>query len=225
MRKAERLFQLLTFLRGRRQVATAQQIAETLEVSERTVYRDMQALMLSGVPIESETGIGYRLKKGYHLPPLMFDEEELQALLLGMRMVQGWSDTRMAKSAAQVLHKVEAILPEPLRDGLANETLIVPDFHFDPVIAERNQTIRMAIKRRQRLTLDYQRLDGFKSDRTVEPLGLVYWGKVWTMVAWCTLREGYRNFRVDRIESLNVLDQFFETTSEKNLQHYLDLVR
>ena len=225
MRKAERLFQLLTYLRGRRQIATAQQIAEALQVSERTIYRDMQALMLSGVPIESEAGVGYRLKEGYHLPPLMFEEEQLEALLLGLRMVQSWSDTRMAQAASQVLHKVQAILPDDLQHSIANETLLVPDLPADQTATEHYQTIRIAIKHKQVLEMAYVKLnEQTESHRFIEPLGLVFWGKVWTVVAWCRLRGSYRSFRVDRIQKLNVVDEFFDTDEEKSLQHFLTLV-
>jgi predicted DNA-binding transcriptional regulator YafY len=114
MRKAERLFQLLTLLRSRRTVITAAELAERLGVSERTIYRDMQALSLSGVPIESEAGVGYRLTPGFSLPPLMFDESELHALITGMKMVRSWGDDAMASAAQNVLDKVQAILPERL---------------------------------------------------------------------------------------------------------------
>jgi len=224
MRKAERLFQILTYLRGRRLAVTARQIAEHLEVSERTVYRDIQALIVSGVPIDSEAGVGYRLKRGFDLPPLMFSEEEVQALLLGMRMVQGWSDDQLGQAASQVIDKLQAVLPEPLQQELEQHYLMVPSWHSNDEINGFKQEIREAIKERRTLFLHYRREDGVASERQVEPLGLAYWGRVWTMVAWCRLRDTYRSFRIDRIQLLASGGETFTLSDEKNIQHFLSQV-
>jgi predicted DNA-binding transcriptional regulator YafY len=225
MRKAQRLFQLLTLLRSRRGVITAQHLAEELEVSERTVYRDMEALLLSGVPIEGEAGVGYRLRPGFSVPPLMFDEEELEALLLGVRMVEGWSDEQLGQAADRALHKIRSVLPEKLhRDHTQKpEWLLVPDLNRADSVRFGGQ-IRAAIKTTHKLDIDYQREDGVHSQRRVWPLGLVYWGRTWTLVAWCELRGGYRMFRLDRILQLDVLQETFVTTPACNLQHYLQQV-
>jgi predicted DNA-binding transcriptional regulator YafY len=224
MRKAERLFQILTLLRGRRTVITALELAEKLEVSERTIYRDIQALSLSGVPIESETGVGYRLKSSFNIPPLMFNESELEALLLGARMVQGWSGEEMGKAADSALQKIHAVLPDRLhlRTVQQPEWLIVPDLHRIHS-AKYSDQISDAIKKKYVLQIEYTREDGKQSDRDVWPLGLIYWGRTWTLIAWCEKRNDYRMFRLDRIKNLDRKNQYFETTDVCNLQHYMSL--
>ncbi|RYY03918.1 MAG: YafY family transcriptional regulator [Gammaproteobacteria bacterium] len=225
MQRAERLFQLLTLLRNRRTVMTAKQLSEHLQVSERTVYRDVQSLSLSGVPVEGEAGVGYRLSHRYQLPPLMFDRHEVEALLLGARMVSSWGDSDMAAHAKQAMQKILSVLPDHLRHSDENLPLLVP--HMEDVqkfYTAHSQPIREAIRARQRVTIVYTRADAQESTRTIEPLGLIFWGKVWTLVAWCQLRSDYRTFRLDRINSLNLLDDAFETHDSKSLQHFLALM-
>lgn len=224
MQKGERLFQLLTLLRSRRTVMTAAQLAQRLEVSERTIYRDMQALSLSGIPIQSEAGVGYRLQPGFAVPPLMFDEAELEALLLGVRMVQGWSDKSLGQAADRALQKIHAVLPETLHQRHCEqpEWLLVPDYFQHN--SQYSDQLRGAIKACQRVLIDYQRADGVASQRTLCPLGLVYWGKVWCLLAWCELRGQYRQFRLDRIQALEVLEVHFTTGPDCNLQHCLQVM-
>lgn len=221
MRKAERLFQIMTLLRSRRSVTTAAYLAETLQVSERTVYRDMQALSLSGVPIESEAGVGYRLKSGFSIPPLMFEADELEALLLGVRMVQGWSGPQLGAAADRALQKIQAVLPDALHKTYVQEPewLLVPDFNRD-LSSPHSDDIRESIKTHQVLAVNYRDEAGGDSERSVWPLGLVFWGRVWTLVAWCELRQDYRMFRLDRIQSLQQLDRHFQPSKEINLQVY-----
>lgn len=226
MQRAERLFQLLTLLRNRRTVMTAKQLSDHLQVSERTIYRDIQSLSLSGVPVEGEAGVGYRLSHRYQLPPLMFDRHEVEALLLGARMVNSWGDTDMAAHAKQAMQKILSVLPDHLRHSDENLPLLVP--HMEDVqkfYTAHSQAIREAIRSRQRVSIDYTRADGQVSTRTIEPLGLIFWGKVWTLVAWCKLRNDYRTFRLDRINDLNVLADFFETHDTKSLKHFLALMK
>ncbi len=221
MQKAERLFQLMTLLRSRRRAITAEDLAQMMGVSERTIYRDMQTLTLSGMPIEGEAGVGYRLKPGFSLPPIMFDEEELEALLLGVRMVQGWSDESMGQAADSVLNKIRAILPDRLHHlHTQQEWLQVPDFHRGKSSAHSG-ALRRAIKARQIIHVGYQKECGESSERRLWPLGLFYWGRSWTLVAWCENRDDYRMFRLDRIQSLTELDEVFELRPDRNLQHYL----
>lgn len=222
MRKAERLFQILTILRGRRTIITAQALAEKLEVSERTIYRDIQALSLSGMPIEAETGVGYRLKSDFSIPPLMFDESELEALLLGARMVQGWSGDSMGKAADSALQKIHSVLPDTLHKLYVQqpEWLIVPDMHKKS--AKFSDPLSNAIKQKLMVNIHYVREDGEPSERKVWPLGMVYWGKTWTLIAWCSLRSDYRMFRLDRIEDIAITGELFETTPSCNLQDYLE---
>jgi predicted DNA-binding transcriptional regulator YafY len=222
MQRAERLFQLLTLLRNRRTVMTAKQLGEHLQVSERTVYRDVQSLSLSGVPVEGEAGVGYRLSHRYQLPPLMFDRHEVEALLLGARMVSSWGDADMAAHAKQAVQKILSVLPDHLRHSDENLPLLVP--HIEDVqkfYTAHSQSIREAIRARQRVNIAYTRADTQESNRITEPLGLIFWGKVWTLVAWCQLRNDYRTFRLDRIKSLDIMDDKFEIHETKSLQHFL----
>ncbi len=208
----------------RDRVVTAREIAEALEVSERTIYRDMQDLSLSGVPISSEAGSGYRLLPGFHLPPLMFNEEELSALLIGARMVQAWTDQGLASAATQAMIMIESAVPEHLRDELAREDILVPDFGVDPRVSKRMALIRVGIKAQQKIEFNYKRKDGQPSSRIVLPLGLFYWGKVWTLTAWCELRDEFRNFRLDRMTHVSLLEQGFESLPGRALQDYLRTV-
>ena len=224
MRKAERLFQLITLLRGRRLAVTAKQLAEMLEVSERTIYRDIQALILSGVPIEGEAGIGYLLHKEFELPPLMFSSEELLALLLGSKMAQSWGDKAIAQGAASAMEKITAILPDKLKQTQRQTPFVIPDFFKNEHYAELALLIRQAVAARQRLAFDYIDASQIKTKRTIEPLGLVYWGGKWTIIGYCLLRDAYRQFRLDRIENCHTRPDIFELTDNKNLQHYLSQV-
>lgn len=223
MRRADRLFQIIQLLRHDRAV-TAHTLAEALEVSERTIYRDVQDLSLSGVPIEGEAGIGYRLMKGFHLPPLMFNEEELAALLLGARMVQVWTDKGLARAAQHAMRKIESVLPERLKPELLREEIMVPDFALGNEVSDHLALLRSATKQQRKAHYDYTREDGRCSQRTVHPLGLFYWGKVWTLVAWCELRGEFRHFRLDRMRNVNVLDVSFETVPGRTLRDFMATV-
>lgn len=226
MHRAERLFQLTTLLRNRRTVLTAKQLSDHLRVSERTIYRDIQSLSLSGVPIEGEAGVGYRLSHRYQLPPLMFDREEVEALLLGARMVSSWGDTDMAIHANQAIQKILAVLPDHLRHSDETLPLLVPNMEeVQKYYTAHSQPMREAIRLRRCVIIDYVRADDAQSSRTIEPLGLIFWGKVWTLVAWCQLRTDYRTFRLDRIQSTVISDQGFETHDKKSLKHFLNLMK
>lgn len=225
MQRAERLFQLLTLLRNRRTALTARQLSEHMQVSERTIYRDIQALSLSGVPVEGEAGVGYRLQRHFQLPPLMFDRHEVEALLLGARMVSGWGDSQMAASANSAIQKILAVLPDHLRHSDENLPLLVPTYdEYQKIYTAHSQTIREAIRQQRMLMIDYKRADEQTSSRQIEPLGLIFWGRVWTLVAWCQLRGDYRVFRLDRIQQLVTIDEKFTTSDTKSLKHYLNLM-
>ena len=200
---------------------TARQLAEQLEVSERTIYRDVQDLSLSGVPITGEAGLGYRLMKGFHLSPLMFNEEELAALLLGARMVQTWTDKGLARAARQAMAKIEHVIPDHLKPELERQEIMVPSFPFSQTVSEELEVLRGAIKQQRKVHFDYRREDNQKSNRTVHPLGLFYWGKVWTLVAWCELRDSFRHFRLDRMSNIASLDDCYESVPGRTLQDFL----
>lgn len=223
MRRADRLFQLIQHLHHDR-VITARALAESLAVSERTIYRDVQDLSLSGVPITGEAGVGYRLMRGFHMPPLMFNEEELAALLLGARMVQVWTDKSLARAAHQAIQKIESVIPEHLKPELAREEILVPDFSISPEVSEHLAALRNAIKQQHKVHFDYIRQDGEHSNRSVHPIGLFYWGKVWTLVAWCELRDAFRHFRLDRMQSMTALKQRFDAIPGRTMQDFLNTI-
>jgi len=225
MRRAERLFQLVNILRNRRGALTARYLSELLEVSERTIYRDIQALSLSGVPVEGEAGVGYRIHRHFQLPPLMFDRGEVESLLLGARMIRAWGDKQMSSAASSALQKILAVLPDELRDLDADVSIQVPNYGDNEALTAHSKTIRHAVRLQHSIVVDYQRADGEYSSRTLLPLGLVFWGKVWTMIAWCTLRNDYREFRLDRIKDLIETDIVFSTHKSCSLNHYLSTVR
>lgn len=220
MRRADRLFQIVQLLRTHRSL-TAAKIAERLEVSVRTIYRDIDDLSASGTPIYAETGIGYRIDPHYDLPPVTFTENELEAMVLGARMVQAWSDRQLAREATLALQRIETILPEPLEKAFNSTELLVPAFHIFSGVAETLPVVRKAIKQQKKVELDYKRADGQFSNRIIWPLGLFFWGNVWTLVGWCELRNGYRQFRIDRIQELRCLEIPFEPGEQQTLDYYL----
>ena len=199
MRRADRLFQIIQFLRTRR-VTTAQWLAGRLEVSERTIYRDIKDLVLSGVNIEGEAGIGYVVRRGFDLPPLMFSKEEISALALGARIVDSWADPALATAAQSALSKIETVLPDELKYSLSETRLFAPLRRLQPDTASRLAEVRLAVEANKKLVLDYADVKYKLTQRTVWPLGLFFWGTVWTIGAWCELRQGFRVFRLDRIQ-------------------------
>jgi len=220
VRRADRLFQIIQLLRGRRRAVTARALAEELGVSERTVYRDVRDLIASGTPIEGEAGVGYALRREYDLPPLMFEAEELEALALGARSVQAFSDEALARAASRALSKIEAVLPKPLRERLAAAPLYAPRTLAGQLRSETLELVRAALQQRRRLTLGYRRGDGVETERVVRPLGAFFWGRSWTLAAWCELRQDFRNFRLDRIERL-APGAVFEEEPGRSLRDYL----
>ncbi|MEL6348918.1 MAG: YafY family protein [Myxococcota bacterium] len=220
MRRADRLFQIIQLLRGRA-LLTAEQLAEKLSVSKRTIYRDVQDLQASGVPVRGEAGMGYCLEAGYELPPMTFNRVEIEALVLGARVAEVWGDPELAAAAQSAITKIEAVLPRLLRKSLADTALFVPDTPWAPAASAGLGVIRQAIANRRKLRLEYQRGDGERSDRIVRPVGLYFWGRTWSLAAWCELREGWRNFRVDRIQIVEAMDDHFEESDEISLDAFV----
>lgn len=220
MRRADRLFQIVQLLRTHR-CLTAAKIADRLEVSVRTIYRDIDDLSASGIPIYAESGVGYKIDPHYDLPPVTFTENELEAMVLGARMVQAWSDRQLAREATLALQRIEAILPEPLKKAFDSTELLVPAFHIFSGVAETLPGIRQAIKQQKKIELDYKRADGQFSNRIIWPLGLFFWGNVWTLVGWCELRDDFRQFRIDRIQQYRPLEVSFIADDKQTLDYYL----
>lgn len=202
MRRADRLFQIVQYLRGGRLV-TAAQLAEKLEVTPRTIYRDVADLIGSGVPIEGEAGVGYVMRAGYDLPPLMFTNDEIVALVAGARMLRAWGGAAMAAAAEEALVKIETVLPDEARRRVA--TVPVHAFALSELDDETRTRIDMVERAAQECTalaIRYADKEGEISARRVRPLGLWFWGKVWTAVCWCELRDDFRAFRIDRITEI-----------------------
>ena len=208
MRRADRLFQLVQLLRSRR-FSTAATLADRLEVSERTIYRDVADLARSGVPIVGEAGVGYRLDKAFELPPLMFNTQEIQALVLGARMVQGWADPELRQSARSILEKVHAMLPERERAVLHDTALYAGPFNPPKAAIKHLRGLREAVLQRRKVRVNYADTSNRRTRRVLRPLGLFFWGATWTLAAYCELREDFRNFRIDRIQRLTLLEEPF----------------
>lgn len=219
MRPADRLFQIVLLL-GRGRAITAKTLAERLEVSERTIYRDIQDLVGSDVPVEGEAGVGYVMRRGFQIPPLMFDEDELQALVFGADVARSWGDKEMALAADRVLAKVDAVLPERLRPQLASHRLVVPDLRMSEATTQMLGDVREAINRRARLYLEYRDRAGDTTERIVWPLALAYWGNSWTVGAWCELRTDFRSFRIDRIGGARTLNSVYPDEAGRRLADY-----
>jgi len=221
VRRADRLFQIIQWLRGRRRAVTAAWLAEQLGVSERTIYRDIRDLMASGTPIDGEAGVGYRLARDYDLPPLMFDPEELEALVLGARLAAAIGDESLVRPARSALSKVEAALPPHLRSRLSRPPLFAPRTAVARAGSSTLLSIRSAMGERRKLRLRYQNEKREESERVVRPLGAFFWGKSWTVAAWCELRNDFRNFRLDRIVDLTSTEETFEDEPGRRLRDYL----
>jgi predicted DNA-binding transcriptional regulator YafY len=220
VRRADRLFQIIQRLRGRRRAVTAAALAEDLGVSERTVYRDIRDLVASGTPIEGEAGVGYALKREYDLPPLMFDADELEALALGARIASSFGDDALGRAAESALSKIQAILPPHLRERLLGSALYAPATGATRSSAYALAVARAALAERRRLFIRYYRQDGEETERTVRPLAAFFWGKAWTLATWCELRRDFRTFRLDRMETIDAGDPF-EEEEGRTLRDYL----
>jgi predicted DNA-binding transcriptional regulator YafY len=223
MRRADRLFLIIHALRGRRTALPARRLAETLSVSLRTVYRDVADLQVSGVPIEGEAGIGYMLRKGADIPPLMFTAEELEALVVGTRFVRAFAGERLSSGAQAALLKIEAVLPPELRERAMRSRIFAPTRWYEGKSGMIDR-LHEAIAAHRVLKLDYSDEAQRTSSREVEPLCLAFWGGAWTLGAWCRLRGDFRNFRPDRIATFEPTGETFVETNERGLSAYLGRV-
>jgi predicted DNA-binding transcriptional regulator YafY len=210
MRRADRLFLIIHALQGRRTALPARRLADTLGVSLRTVYRDVADLQTGGVPIEGEAGVGYLLRKGSDIPPLMFTAEELEALVVGTRFVRAFAGERLARGALAALLKIDAVLPAELRGRAEQSRVFVPQRWYEAKSGIVD-ALHEAIAARRVLQVTYRDADGAASTREIEPLCLACWGPVWTLGAWCRLRRDFRNFRPDRMQFVATGEIFVET--------------
>ena len=212
MSRTARLFDLLQLLRRHRRPVVAALLAEELGVSKRTVYRDIETLIALGAPLAGEAGVGFLLRPGFLLPPLMFTEEELEALALGGRLVVQQGDGALVTAAKDALAKIAAVLPLPLSARLDDPGLmaVLPTPPIEGTVDPA--TVRAAIRRERKLRIVYADESGRRSERMVWPIALVYFQATRLLAAWCELRDGFRHFRLDRIADAAVLDTRYPQT-------------
>ena len=220
MRRADRLFAILQALRGGR-LRTAEALAEALEVSTRTVYRDVADLQAQGVPIDGERGIGYLLREGYFLPPLALTRLEFEALDWGVAFVAAHGDDTLAAAARELRVKLEAVVP----GGFTRSTVLAFGTRLGAAQRAMLKAARDAVAARRKLHLRYLDAAGQVSARIVRPLGLDHWGMVWTRTAWCELREDFRAFRIDRLRGCEVLPARFRPEAGRRMEDYLATLR
>ena len=223
MRRADRLFQLVQLIRGRR-LSTAAYLAERLAVTSRTIYRDVADLQHQGVPIEGEAGVGYRLGSGFDLPPLMFTQEEAKALVAAVRVAQIGLDAGLATASVSALSKILSVLPAAARAAAESQALYAPlnvMTGLDAATRQRLQGLREAVQAQRKVCITYNDLQNKTSQRTLRPLGCFYWGKVWTLAAWCEARRDFRSFRIDHVQGCEVLEEGFKQESGKTLADFL----
>ncbi|WP_133478916.1 helix-turn-helix transcriptional regulator [Cognatilysobacter segetis] len=227
MRRADRLFLLVNALRGRRRAVLARDLAATLGVSLRTVYRDVADLQRSGVPIEGEAGVGYVLRHGAEIPPLMFDAEEIEAVVVGIRFARAFAGNRLSESAARALVKIEAAVPERIRALGDRTAILAPDCRGESTreFGALLDALNEAIGARRVLRLDYRDAADTVTTRDVEPLCIVFWGGSWTLGGWCRLRAAFRQFRLNRIEAMTATGEVAEDRVERSLETLLREVR
>jgi predicted DNA-binding transcriptional regulator YafY len=223
VRRADRLFQIVQHLRGRR-LTTATQLAGWLEVSERTIYRDIRDLSISGVPVEGEAGMGYRLSSGFDLPPIMFTVDEVEALVAGARMIEAWGGPALGNHARSAISKIALALPRGRREETERTRLFAADFLVPQGAAAGLETVRQAILQSRKLRIEYSDRAQRATSRTLRPLGLYFWGTTWSIAAWCESRNDFRSFRLDRIRSLEMGVEKFEETPGRGLEDFLKKV-
>ena len=216
MRRADRLFHIIQLIRGRR-LTTAAYLAQRLEVSERTIYRDVADLQLQGVPIEGAAGVGSRLGARFDLPPMMFTQDEAKALVASVRVAQAWLDPALATGAEDALGKILSVLPTEARVAAEALAVYAPQGGLSEPAQRTLQTLREAVQERRKIFLNYKDLSEKPSERIVRPLGCFYWGKVWTLAAWCEQRSDFRSFRVDRVSYVRRLDERFRDEPGRTL--------
>jgi len=221
MRRADRLFRIVEFLKARKQAVTGEVLADELEVSVRTIYRDIADLSGSGVPIIGEAGVGYLLDKHYVLRPLMFDVDELDALMLGVQMVESWGDKELVKSARKAIDKISTMLPDKLKQEMMGGVIFsMPSKEKIPINIDFSG-LRKAIRARHFVAFSYVAEDKKPSERRIRPLCLSFFGPVWLVTGWCELRQDFRNFRLDRMDNLQITGDVFSEEKGKRLRDFM----
>lgn len=219
MRKADKLFQLTNLIRVKQPI-TADKIADELGVSVRTVYRYIDDISVSGIPIYGTKGIGYQLHDNYELPPLNLTEKEIDALMLGIKMVSTWTGDSLSEAAQSLANKIQSVLPKHVRNEYS-PIVYAPDLSIRGTEREVWGQCYEAIKQQYILQIQYKTPDENLTNRKVFPLGLFYWGGKWTLGCWCSLRKNYRDFRLDRVVEIKLTKEIYKTTDVVNLQAYM----
>ena len=210
MPRSDRLFDIIQHLRTASGPTTAAALAADLEVTSRTVYRDIATLQARRVPIEGAAGVGYVLRRGFDLPPLMFTIDEVEAIAVGARLVRRLKDPKLQEAAETVLAKVTMVVPERLRGHIADAPVYVsPGMTAEAEGADLAE-VRAAIRDSRKLYIAYADEQGRRTNRTIWPIAMAYYVDVTLVGAWCELRADYRNFRVERIQASKVLDEHFD---------------
>jgi predicted DNA-binding transcriptional regulator YafY len=223
MRRSDRLFDIIQRLRTARGPTTAAALAEELEVTVRTVYRDVATLQARRVPIEGAPGIGYMLRRGFDLPPLMFTTEEIEAIVVGARLVARTGDPSLHDAAESVLSKVTVVLPDALRAQLAAAPFFVSSSGAPVPESVDLSTVRQAIRDERKLHIRYIDEKSTCSQRTIWPIAVAYYVQATLIGAWCELRQDYRHFRADRITALTVLDERYPSDNGRLMAEWLAL--
>lgn len=209
LRRADRLFDILRLLRGATRPLTAASLADALEVTVRTVYRDIATLQARRIPIAGAAGVGYVLRRGFDLPPLMFTADEAEAIAVGVRMLARTGDPGLQKAAESVLSKVTLVVPDPLREYLAAPVYVSRSGAPVPAHRDLPTTIRRAIRDRRKMRIAYEDEGGRRTDRVIQPFAVAYYVEATLVCAWCELRGDIRHFRTDRVIDAEVLDEGF----------------
>jgi predicted DNA-binding transcriptional regulator YafY len=224
MNRIDRLTGMILLLQGQR-VITAETIAEHFEISVRTVYRDLAALGEAGVPIVAEAGVGYSLMRGYHMPPIMFTEDEAAALFLSGEVAEQVADDSLRQALRAAMLKIRSVLSQERRDylqRLSNAVSVRLRREHSKGKHEALMPIQDAVVRRRCLALSYNTANrGAITERIVEPLGVVFYAREWHLIGWCRLRLDVRDFRLDRIQSWQVLDEIFQGHEDFSIKSFL----
>jgi predicted DNA-binding transcriptional regulator YafY len=223
MRRADRLFDIIQNLRMSPHPVTAAALADKLEVTVRTIYRDIAALQGSRVPIEGAPGLGYVLRRGFDLPPLMFTIEETDAIAIGVRLLRRLRDPKLEASAESVLGKLSAVVPQALQSQLVAAPLYVSEGSAPAVTGIDLSQLRNAIRETRKLAITYANEEGRRTERTIWPIAMAYYVDVTLVGAWCELRNDFRHFRVDRILTSQLLDERFSSDSGRLTAEWLAL--
>lgn len=222
MSRTERLLDLIQLLRRHRAPVSGPALADELGISIRTLYRDIATLQAQGADIQGEPGLGYVLRPGFTLPPLMFSADEIEALVLGSRWVaRRAEDPRLGDAAANALSKITAVLPDELRDSVDGSNLLVGGGEVIPATVDLS-AIRLAIREQKKLVIAYRNAGGTATERTIWPFAIGFFDRVRVVIGWCELRVDYRNFRLDRIDRMEVLPERYPRRRAVMLKEWRD---